>query len=59
MEDHYTFGFTKPTGKDSEFNFAAMYAPEATISGPNPLGTQNIELNMTQWEVEASWGWKF
>jgi long-chain fatty acid transport protein len=60
-EDHYTFGFTMPTGTDSEFNFAAMYAPEVTIKGPNPLAAtpQTIELYMSQWELEASWGWKF
>lgn len=64
MEDHLTFGFTKKTGADSEFNFAAMYAPSSTISGRNPLQgptppDQTIELEMTQWELEASWAWKF
>ena len=61
MEQHITFGFTKKTGTDSEFNFAAMYAPKVTVSGPNPLnaGPQTIELEMTQYELEASWAWKF
>jgi long-chain fatty acid transport protein len=59
MEDHLTFGFTKKTGADSEFNFAAMYAPEASVSGYNPLDGQTIELKMHQYEVEASWAWKF
>lgn len=62
MEDHFTFGFTKSTGADSEFNFAAMYAPENSVKGANPLeapGQQEIELTMTQWELEASWAWKF
>ncbi len=64
MEDHLTFGFTKKTGADSEFNFAAMYAPSSTVSGSNPLQgptgpNQTIEVEMTQWELEASWGWKF
>jgi long-chain fatty acid transport protein len=62
MEQHLTGGFTWKTGADSEFNFAAMYAPETTVTGPNTLeapGQQTIELNMTQWELEASWAWKF
>lgn len=66
MEDHFTAGMTMETGPDSEFTVAAMYAPEVTVSGNNQLAagtggtqTQNIELNMSQWEVGASWGWKF
>ncbi len=61
METHITGGFTWKTGQNSEFSMAAMYAPKNTVSGPNPLngGPQTIELEMTQWELEASWGWKF
>lgn len=58
IEDHITFGFTKQTGKDSEFNFAVMHALENSVSG-NPTGEQSIELKMNQWQVEASWGWTF
>jgi long-chain fatty acid transport protein len=61
MEQHFTGGFTKKTGPDSEFNFAAMYAPSNDVTGPNPVngGASNIKLEMDQWELEASWGWKF
>lgn len=65
MEDHFTAGMTMETGQNSEFTVAAMYAPEVTVNGNNQLAagsgsaTQNIELNMTQWELGASWGWKF
>ncbi|MFO8025001.1 OmpP1/FadL family transporter, partial [Thiohalophilus sp.] len=61
MEDHFTFGFTKSTGADSEFNLAAMYAPENTVSGTNAFSAhgQKVDLTMTQWELEASWAWKF
>jgi len=60
IETHLTFGFTMKTGKDSEFNFAGMYAPETSITGPNAFNPgQNITLEMTQLELEASWGWKF
>jgi len=66
METHITGGFTYTMSPTSEFSFAAMYAPETKVSGNNPLAagstgtaTQNIELYMTQWELTASWGWKF
>jgi len=66
METHLTGGFTWTTSQNSEFSMAAMYAPENKISGANPLAggtngnaSQNIELYMTQWELTASWAWKF
>jgi long-chain fatty acid transport protein len=60
MEDHFTFGFTRNIGKDAEFNFAAMYSPKNDVTGPNPLGDgQQVTLEMTQYEVEASYSWKF
>lgn len=62
VEDHFTFGFTNKTSENTEFNFAALYVPEGSVKGANPLeapGQQQIELKMTQWELEASWGWKF
>ncbi len=64
METHLTAGFTMKTGSDSEFNFAAMYAPNSSVTGSNPLqgGTgpeQFITIEMTQYELEASWAWKF
>lgn len=60
METHVTFGFTKDMGSDNEFNFAAMYAPEVSLKGPNPLDSaQQIELKMQQWELEGSYAIKF
>lgn len=62
IEQHYTFGFTKKTGANSEFNFAAMYAPSNSVKGPNSFeipNQQTVELKMDQFEIEASWGWKF
>ena len=60
QEVHITGGFTWATGEDSEFTFAAMYSPENSVKGTNPLDpAQQIELKMTQYELEASWGWKF
>jgi long-chain fatty acid transport protein len=61
IEHHVTFGFTRHLGANNELNFAAMYAPESKVSGTNPLdmGGQKIELKMHQFEIEASYAWKF
>jgi long-chain fatty acid transport protein len=60
MEHHYTVGFTAIPSKGQELSFAAMYAPNVSIDGPNPLAAgQTIELEMDQWEVEMSWSWVF
>ncbi|MCW8986450.1 MAG: outer membrane protein transport protein [Gammaproteobacteria bacterium] len=64
METHLTGGFTMKTGKDSEFTLAAMYAPKSSVSGTVDTtsiggGVDNITIEMTQLEIEASWAWKF
>ncbi len=59
VEDHFTFGFTRDMGK-SALSFAAMYAPEETVSGPNAFanGFQTVDLSMRQYELELSWAMK-
>jgi long-chain fatty acid transport protein len=60
MEQHITAGFTQRLGQSGEWSFAAMYAPEKEISGANPLDPgQTITLRMDQWELGASYAWKF
>ncbi|OGI49369.1 MAG: hypothetical protein A2W42_09420 [Candidatus Muproteobacteria bacterium RIFCSPHIGHO2_01_60_12] len=62
IEQHVTFGFTNQTSKTTELNFAFMYALEDSVKGANSFaapGAQTIELKMKQYEVGASWGWKF
>ena len=65
MEKHFTFGFTTQMSKTSELDFAAMIAPEEKITGSPSSGSvfadpgQTVELKMKQFEVGASWGWKF
>lgn len=59
METHLTFGFTKEIGTDNEFNFAGMYAPSSSVKGPSGFDAQEIELEMSQWELEGSWAVKF
>ena len=67
MEDHFTFGFTRALDSASDFNFALMYAPSVSVSGPNafdsgPLPSdpfQTIELEMDQYELAASYSKRF
>jgi long-chain fatty acid transport protein len=61
IEHHFTGGFSKKIG-DGVLNFAAMYAPEKSVRGPNPLqgsSLQTVELSMYQFELEASYTWFF
>lgn len=60
MEKHLTAGFTQRLGKSNEWSFAAMYAPSHSVSGANPLDPgQRIKLRMDEWELAASYAWKF
>ncbi len=60
IEDHITFGFTQKLSPTSEWNFAAAYMPSKSVSGTNPLWpSQTIELKMYEYQLEASYSWKF
>lgn len=59
VKEHFTMGLTKNIG-EVEINFSFMYAPEEMISGVNPnTGTQVIGLEMGQFEMEMSLGFRF
>ena len=60
IESHITFGFTKKMSPDSDLTLAFMYAPNTDAEGANPfVPTEQIKIEMEQYEVEASWAWKF
>lgn len=63
IEQHVTLGFSKLLEQSSgRFNVAAMYAPDNTISGTNPLeapGQQQIQLKMHEFEIEFSYSFGF
>ena len=61
METHLTGGFTRQMGKNNELTMSFMYAPTKEVSGTAPaaLGGMPITIEMSQFEVEASWGWTF
>lgn len=60
MESHITAGFTMSHGKNRELSVAAMYAPSKKVTGPQNFDpTQSVTFKMYEWEVEASYGWRF
>ena len=61
IEDHFTAGWTMKVGANQEFNLAGMYAPESTVKGANPFdgGATQIEIEMSQWDIQAGWAWKY
>ena len=61
IERHLSFGFTNNLSSNSELNFVITHAFEKTLKGPNQFtgGAQTIELEMSQWDIEASFAKKF
>jgi long-chain fatty acid transport protein len=62
ITQHITAGFTKAMTDNQDLNFAVTRALPQTVTGPNPLeapGQQTIQLKMDQWQVAASYSWKF
>lgn len=60
IENHLTLGLTRDNCNHREWNFSFMYTSNTSVSGPNPFDpTQTITLEMDQFELEFSYGWKF
>jgi len=61
MEQHFTFGMTKRRQNGGAWTMSLMYAPENSVSGPNPfdhpVSPQTIELTMSQFEFEVAYLW--
>jgi long-chain fatty acid transport protein len=70
IEDHLTFGFTRGLPSGNEWSMSFMYAFNNKVTGPasaigdptdtgNPFDpTQSISIDMDQWEIEFSFGWR-
>lgn len=66
IENHFTAGWTLRMAGNQELNLSGMYAPNNSVKGDNPFdqvagpgtGTQ-IEIEMSQWEIQAGWAWKY
>ncbi len=60
VEDHITAGWTLRVGDNQEFNISGLYVPSNSVKGPNPLEpAAAIEIEMSQWEVQAGWAWRY
>jgi long-chain fatty acid transport protein len=60
MQSHFTTGFTLERVKGRQFNMSFMYAPDKKVTGPQNFDpTQSVTIEMQQWEVEASYSWRF
>jgi long-chain fatty acid transport protein len=58
MEQHLTFGMTKRNPDGGAWNFSLMYAPKKTVKGVSMFDPgQEIELKMSQFELEVSYLW--
>lgn len=60
IETHLTFGMTRQMDNNQELNFAAMYAPSNEVTGPNAFDPgQTIKLEMSQFDLQVGWAWKY
>jgi long-chain fatty acid transport protein len=61
IQDHITAGMTMKMPGNQEFNISAMYAPSESVKGANPFdgGATQIEIEMSQWDIQAGWAWKY
>lgn len=61
VQDHITAGATIRVDANQEFNISAMFAPNESVKGANPFdgGATQIEIEMSQWEIQAGWAWKY
>ncbi|MGI2257862.1 OmpP1/FadL family transporter [Shewanella sp. GXUN23E] len=60
MQQHVTLGMTRALSGGRELSLALMYAPGQTLKGRNPAvatSDQQIQLQMTEWELEISYRW--
>jgi len=61
IQDHFTAGLTMKISGNQEFNLSAMFAPTESVKGPNPFdnGATQIEIEMSQFDIQAGWAWKY
>lgn len=60
VETHFTAGFTKAMENNNEFSFSFMYAPSKSVKGKNAFDPgQDVEIEMSQYEVELGYSWIF
>lgn len=60
VENHITGGFTYTINERNAFDFAVMFAPDTSVSGPEvtafgPTPGSNIEISMYQYAITLGW----
>lgn len=58
QEQHYTAGLTWKLNPSNAINFAFMYSPEASVTGPNVLEAPDQQtISISMWQLESTVGW--
>ena len=58
MEQHFTVGMSQRGSDGGAWNFSLMYAPSNSVTGVSLFDpTQEIEIEMSQFEFEVSYLW--
>lgn len=65
VQDHLTAGITMKMVNNQELNISGMVALKESVKGQNPVdaaaasGGTRVEIEMSQWEIQAGWAWKY
>lgn len=61
VKNHWTAGFTTNVGKSSSLDFSFSYAPSVEVKGDHPFAgaTQQIGIEMEQYEIGANYTWRY
>ncbi|WP_038032752.1 OmpP1/FadL family transporter [Thioalkalivibrio sp. ALE28] len=60
IKEHYTVGATRQIGDRMELSFSAMYAPKESVRGEHAFfDQQDVEIEMSQYEIEVGIGYRF
>jgi long-chain fatty acid transport protein len=60
VKHHITGGFSYAASENSTFEFAGMFVPDATVSGPDPMSpVGTIKLHMYQIQLLGGWTYDF
>ena len=61
VKNHWTAGFTTNVSKNSSLDFSFSYAPSVKITGDHPFAgaSQQISIEMEQYELGANYTWRY
>lgn len=61
VKNHWTLGFTTEVSKSSSLDFSFSYAPSVEVKGDHPFAgqTQQIGIEMEQYEIGANYTWRY